>query len=153
MSKLPGWRVSASLTDSFDPYILAGDGMTLIFDKLPLDASQYKKEYKFITAKIDRKLGGQYVIKKYSEKEALADIPKKVISGSGVGYGEECHIICRLEDVTNVETVGGTTKAVAIVDVEGIIPTNELDLFAKYVAGHPEEFPHDQYVDLYIPEY
>ena len=120
----------------------------LVFERPPIDASSHRKKYILVIASIDRKFGTDYLISNNSSEEAIAVIPKNVISDSGVGFGENCYMICSLVDVVNVETVLGTTKPVSKLRVKGILKYDEYQKFRNYVLGHPQEFPHQRYVEI-----
>ena len=88
--------------------------------------------------------------KNTSNKEAIADIPKKLIKESGTRFGSIVYMVCRIIDVLDVETVGGTTKPVTKVKAQGIFHFSDYLAFQEYVLGHPEEFPQEKYVKLHL---
>jgi tetratricopeptide (TPR) repeat protein len=148
LENLREWKVVTDYRKFFDsPYVsLRGQADDLVFDDLPLDAAPHKKDRRIIYAKINSRIDDSFVISNTNAKEALADIPEKLASKSGIKYGEYYHMVCNIVDIVTVTTVGGSPKPVALIKVDGIIKEDEYKQFARYVAGHPKEFPSQKYL-------
>jgi tetratricopeptide (TPR) repeat protein len=142
------WKVVTDFRKFFDsPYVsLRGQADDLVFNDLPLDAAAHKKDRLIIYAKINSRIDDSFVISNSNAKEALADIPKKLASKSDIKYGEYYHMVCNIVDIVTVSTIGGSQKPVALIKVDGIIKEDEYKQFARYVAGHPHEFPYKKYL-------
>lgn len=137
------WKVVTDYRKFYDnPYVrLRGEADDLVFNNLPLDAAAHKKVRMIIYAKIKSRIDDSYVISNAIAREALADIPEKLASKSGIKYGEYYYMVCNIVDIVTVTTVAGSPKPVALIKVDGIIKEDEYRQFARYVAGHPKEFP------------
>lgn len=164
ISLLPNWRVtveydpvndiadSSKTFDLFDPTDGILINTAIILDSPPLEVDPSMEKPRVIASTINRKSGRSYVLAPYPynpEYEALADIPKSVISGSGIGFKEQCFIVCKLTGLEEVQTLGGT-KTVSRVKVVGLIPYAEKDQFIHYVIGNPDQFPPEKYVSLKV---
>jgi tetratricopeptide (TPR) repeat protein len=123
-----------------------------VFRDLPLDLSNYEQRYLLIKARIDREYKGAYIISELNEngREAVADIPRKLIRKSGVSFGEDCYLICRLVSFVKFETLIGTPYPVAKVKVEGLIRAVNFKRAEKYIMGNPEDFPPEKYLSIQI---
>ena len=142
------WKVVTDYRKSLDlPSVrIEGPNAAVVFYDLPVDASSLADQPLMIHAKIDRQVDDGFLISNYDDKEALADISKKLIAKGHIKYGEYYYMACRMTDVVTVNTVGGSQKPVAVVEVDAIIPDDQYRQFACYVAGHPDEFPYKKYL-------
>ena len=140
-----GWEVF-NYSDGLDRTLAQSE--SVVFRSLPMDASSYRNKFLLIKASIDRRFGSDYVLTDSSDGEALGVISKKTIKKSGIQFKTSAYMCCRLVDIVNVQTVGGTTKPIAKVKVDGIIKWGDYEEFKKYVLGHPNEFPQNKYVEI-----
>jgi hypothetical protein len=94
---------------------------------------------------------GRFVITSgQSSHETLGIIPKDVIAKAGARFNHEYYFVGTLSDVITVQTVGGATKPVCLVDVVTMVDGMGYYDFVKYMAGHPEELPQQQYVAIKV---
>jgi len=167
VSFLPDWKIDAVFysadrtVDYSETFNFAGIGDPLpkiqnntyrIFNNPPLAVDQKKEIPIMIVGSITKKIGSQYVLSRVipdPKFEAIADIPKSIISGSGIGFTDACFIVCKLTNIEEVNTFLGT-KTVAIVKVLSLFPFGESDQFVEYILGHPEQFPPKKYVNLTV---
>jgi hypothetical protein len=156
VSKIDGWQILVT-KDIHDPHwnVTARDGRSdsenLVFYNPPLDVDNYKNKIIIIQATITRAVGDKYLISTtdYSAK-ALARIPDKILSESDARFNQEMFIFGRLVDVIENQNVFASPKPVSVVEVAKIVPRDQYDEFSKYVVGHPDEFPRNQYVRIQI---
>ncbi len=137
------WRVSSGY--HFRDYSSGHWRNHLIFTDIPLSAAPYKNKLMWIGAKIARKLGEYYVITA-GPKEALAEISNKILTSKNLKTNTDYVIVSKLKEIATVETVTGSTKQIAVVKVEGIFPSADLDTFKKYIVAHPEEVPPNTHI-------
>ena len=117
-----------------------------VFNNPPLAVNPSNEKPILIFGTITKKIGSRYVLSS-PKLEAIADIPKSIISGSGIGFKDLCYIVCKLTDIEEVNTLLGT-KTVSIVKVMGLFPFREYEQFIEYILGHPRQFPPEKYVTL-----
>lgn len=156
-TKIKGWKVVATRDIYMSKWNLSIDddrynNRNMIFRNPPLDVSAYQKKYMIIDAAITRKLDGQFVISPNNgSDEAIAKISRSTISNSAARFNQSMMILCRLLDVIEAQTVGGGTKAISVLEVVTMVPSEYYNKFSKYVAGHPKEFPQKKYIKIEIP--
>ncbi|MEA2038903.1 MAG: hypothetical protein U9N82_03615 [Thermodesulfobacteriota bacterium] len=158
ISLMPGWRLNVHPSLGYDVYgicVLGYDEQkndSLIFRSLPMSAAKYKGRYMIIEAKIVRPFSDAYLISDEDGNEAVAVIDKNVLENTPrLTYGDlkfdkEVYMVVQLLAIDQVETVGGNTKNIAVVQVAGIFDSTQYSKFRKYVLGHPDEFPQEKYI-------